>query len=271
MSRADPSTSNRLGPAPSAERKPRSTAKGDLPEAVLDRYLIERDRQGRPERFFRDHRAAEPMFRDRGGSLVSAQAYPDAVADMLKIARHRGWNQVRVTGDPAFRREVWIQAQALGLEVRGHRPRARSPGRRPPADEPLRPRPGRTPRAGGGGGGAPCPRSGRPGPPDRPRLEPCGARPRRSVVRSGARTRSVKASAPTPAQNPYMGDQGLVRLQAPTYWLLRLDHSCVHPALADAPRRAAALARSARSAQASMSLSNGSASSSSRPLSTMRR
>lgn len=125
MSRADPSTSNRLGPAPSAERKPRSTAKGDLPEAVLDRYLIERDRQGRPERFFRDHRAAEPMFRDRGGSLVSAQAYPDAVADMLKIARHRGWNQVRVTGDPAFRREVWIQAQALGLEVRGHRPRER--------------------------------------------------------------------------------------------------------------------------------------------------
>jgi hypothetical protein len=65
------------------------------------------------------------MFRDRGGSLVSAQAYPDAVADMLKIARHRGWDQIRVTGDPAFRREVWIQAQALGLEVRGHRPRER--------------------------------------------------------------------------------------------------------------------------------------------------
>lgn len=125
MSRADPSEVNRVGPAPSAERKPRSTAKGDLPEAVLDRYLIERDRQGRPERFFRDHRAAEPMFRDRGRSLVSSQAYPDAVADMLKIARHRGWDRIRVAGDPAFRREVWIQAQALGLEVSGHRPRER--------------------------------------------------------------------------------------------------------------------------------------------------
>lgn len=125
MSRADPSASNRLGPAPSAERKPRSTAKGDLPEAVLDRYLIKRDRLGRPERFFRDHRAAEPMFRDRGGSLVSAQAYPDAVADMLKIARHRGWDRIRVAGDPAFRREVWIQAQALDLEVRGHPARDR--------------------------------------------------------------------------------------------------------------------------------------------------
>jgi hypothetical protein len=125
VSRAETATANRVGPAPAAGRPPRSTARGDLPEALLDRYLVERDRQGRPERFFRDHRAAEPMFRDRGGSLVSSHAYPDAIADMLKIARHRGWNQVRVTGDPAFRREVWVQAQAMGLEVRGHRPRER--------------------------------------------------------------------------------------------------------------------------------------------------
>ncbi|MBI5940492.1 MAG: hypothetical protein HY859_08710 [Caulobacterales bacterium] len=124
MSRAA-AASNRVGPAPAAGRTPRSTAKGDVPEAVLDRYLVERDRQGRPERYFRDHRVAEPMFHDRGRSLVSAQAYPDAVADMLKIARHRGWEQIRVAGDDAFRREVWIQAQALGLEVRGHRPRER--------------------------------------------------------------------------------------------------------------------------------------------------
>jgi hypothetical protein len=125
VSPAETTAANRVGPAGGAGRAPRSTARGDLPEAVLDRYLVERDRQGRPERFFRDHRAAEPMFRDRGGSLVSAHAYPDAIADMLKIARHRGWDRVRVTGDPAFRREVWVQAQAMGLEVRGHRPRER--------------------------------------------------------------------------------------------------------------------------------------------------
>lgn len=117
--------SNRLGPASDPAGSRRSTAKGDVPEAVLDRYLVERDLRGRPERFFRDHRAPEPMFRDRGGSLVSNQAYPDAIIDMLKIARHRGWDQVRVSGDPAFRREVWIQAQALGMEVQGHRPRER--------------------------------------------------------------------------------------------------------------------------------------------------
>lgn len=127
MSAADAggAPSNRLSPEPDRTGPARSRTKGDVPQAVLDRYLVERDRQGRPERFFRDHRASLPMFRDRGGALVSAEAYPDAVADMLKIARHRGWTRVRVTGDPAFRREVWIQAQSLGLEVRGHRPRER--------------------------------------------------------------------------------------------------------------------------------------------------
>lgn len=39
------------------------------------------------------------MFKDKGKRLVTRQAYPDAVTDMLKIAQHRGWNQVRVSGD----------------------------------------------------------------------------------------------------------------------------------------------------------------------------
>lgn len=117
---------NRVAPAagPDAPR-PRSTEKGDLPPALLDRYLVERDRQGRAERFFRDHRAREPMFRDRGRSLIATQAYPDAVADMLKVAQHRGWSKIRVGGDETFRREVWVQAQALALDVTGYRPRQR--------------------------------------------------------------------------------------------------------------------------------------------------
>nr|WP_314187883.1 P-type DNA transfer ATPase VirB11 [uncultured Brevundimonas sp.] len=51
--------------------------------------------------------------------------YPDAVADMLKIAQHRGWTGVRVSGDEGFRREAWIQARSLGVEVKGYRPRDR--------------------------------------------------------------------------------------------------------------------------------------------------
>ena len=189
--------SNRLGPAPGPAGSRRSIAKGDLPEAVLDRYLVERDLRGRPERFFRDHRAAEPMFCDRGRSLVSNQAYPDAVIDMLKIARHRGWDQVRVSGDPAFRREVWIQAQALGMEVQGHRPRERdrqAAGEPPP--DPAGPRRAARPRR--SGGARPHRRSGRSSPPDGPRPDPG----RRAGSATGAGPRAAN-----PDPNPVTGRQ----------------------------------------------------------------
>jgi hypothetical protein len=120
-----PSAANTVAPAPRTSAPQPSREKGEVPASLLDRYLIERDRQGRPERFYRDHRAFDPMFKDEGRRLVTRQTYPDAVADMMTIARHRGWTQVRVAGDEAFRREAWLQGQKLGLEVSGYKPRER--------------------------------------------------------------------------------------------------------------------------------------------------
>ena len=119
------SADNAVSPTPANGGGARSRTRGDAPQAILDRYLIERDRLGRAARFYRDHRATEPMFRDEGRKLTTTQAYPDAVADMLKIAQHRGWTEVRVSGDEGFRREAWIQARSLGVEVKGYRPRDR--------------------------------------------------------------------------------------------------------------------------------------------------
>jgi hypothetical protein len=124
---ADGASANRIGPerARAGEAPARSTVKGDVPQPILDRYLIERDLRGRAERFYRDHRTPDPAFSDTGRRLSAAQAYPDTIADMLKVARHRGWTRLKVEGDEAFRREVWIQARAQGLEVNGYRPRDR--------------------------------------------------------------------------------------------------------------------------------------------------
>lgn len=117
---------NRVTPAPETGTSGRrSLTKGDVPTSVLDRYLIERDRQGRPQRYFRDNRTKTPTFRDHGRSLSTGQNYPDAVSDMLKVARHRGWDQIRTSGDEGFRREVWVQANALGMQVKGYRPTER--------------------------------------------------------------------------------------------------------------------------------------------------
>lgn len=119
--------SNHIGPdrGPAGEARRRSLAKGDLPQTVLDRYLVERDLRGRPERFYRDHRTPDPAFRDSGRRLSTDRAYPDTIADMLKVARHRGWGRLKVEGEEAFRKEVWIQARSMGLQVQGYRPRDR--------------------------------------------------------------------------------------------------------------------------------------------------
>lgn len=123
----DDASANRIGPerARAGEAPARSTVKGDVPQPILDRYLIERDQRGRAERFYRDHRTPDPAFCDTGRRLSAGQAYPDTIADMLKVARHRGWTRLKVEGDEAFRREVWIQARAQGLDVSGYRARDR--------------------------------------------------------------------------------------------------------------------------------------------------
>ena len=118
-------TENGLGPLPGRSRKatPISRRKGDLPEGLETKYLVEHDRRGRAERFHRDNRGQDALFRDHGRRLTAREPYPDVVKDMLRIADHRGWREIVVSGDPAFRREVWVQAQALDLQVRGYRPR----------------------------------------------------------------------------------------------------------------------------------------------------
>lgn len=118
---------NQIGPdrARPGQAQTRSVAKGDVPQTLLDRYLIERDLRGQPERFYRDHRTTDPAFRDAGRRLSADRTYPDTVADMLKVAQHRGWSRLKVEGEEGFRREVWVQARAMGLEVQGYRPRDR--------------------------------------------------------------------------------------------------------------------------------------------------
>lgn len=132
--KSKPDPVNRVSPQPATRADGRSLDKGDVPTQLLDRYLIERDRQGRPERYYRDHKASDPMFRDHGRALSSQQAYPDAVASMLRIAQHRGWSGIKVSGDEAFRREVWVQGRSLGLEVAGYKPTERD---RQAANEPA--------------------------------------------------------------------------------------------------------------------------------------
>ena len=60
-----PDPGNRVSPQPATRADGRSLDKGDVPPQLLDRYLIERDRQGRPERYPNDLPAAPGDLGDR--------------------------------------------------------------------------------------------------------------------------------------------------------------------------------------------------------------
>lgn len=102
----------------------RSRLKGDVPDAVARRYYTD-ERGGRGLGFYVDARITAPAFRDQGRRLVASRNDPNVARDLARIARHRGWSIVMVGGDPAFRREMWLAARSLGLEVRGYRPTER--------------------------------------------------------------------------------------------------------------------------------------------------
>ncbi len=112
----DPETPNSIGPS-----VPRPSAvRGDVPETVRRRYYTD-DRGGAGLGFYVDATVTVPAFRDRGRQLESARADPNAIRDMILVARHRGWTIAVAHGSAEFRREAWLAGRASGLEVRGYR------------------------------------------------------------------------------------------------------------------------------------------------------
>lgn len=100
-----------------------SVVRGDIPEALKRRYFSEDGRM--VTSFFAGPGAKVEAFRDHGGKLSTHQVDPATIRDMVAVAAHRGWRTLQVRGDDDFRREVWMEARAAGLQVRGYRARQR--------------------------------------------------------------------------------------------------------------------------------------------------
>lgn len=116
----DPGPAGALRP----EGSSRSVRMGDVPEILERRYYTDA-RGGRGLGFYPDARIAHAAFRDEGRRLVAGRDDPNVARDLAAIARHRGWSIVVVQGTPTFRREAWLAARAVGIEVRGYRPTER--------------------------------------------------------------------------------------------------------------------------------------------------
>ncbi|PYE17267.1 hypothetical protein C7410_12676 [Paraburkholderia silvatlantica] len=88
------------------------------PETVRKRYL----RAG--NQYFLKDAPHQLAFEDIGPYLVTEHNRPDVVESMVDMVRAKSWSRVRVSGHEQFRREVWVQAMLLGIEVTGYEPKA---------------------------------------------------------------------------------------------------------------------------------------------------
>jgi len=85
-----------------------------VPDHILKRFVKVGERY-----YFRDGAHA---FSDRGSRLTTKSENTEVVKSLIEIAEVRGWREIAVTGTERFRREAWMAATAVGLEVKGYTP-----------------------------------------------------------------------------------------------------------------------------------------------------
>lgn len=88
-----------------------------IPDAVASAYRRDGDK------FLDPNDPKRVAFVDKGNRLQTARTFDDkAVADMIETADARGWTEITLKGDEAFRRKAWIEATARGIEAKGYEP-----------------------------------------------------------------------------------------------------------------------------------------------------
>jgi putative DNA primase/helicase len=84
-----------------------------VPEAVR-RHFVQVDNRY----YFSDGALA---FTDRTRKLTTPSENTQLIADLVSVAKARGWERIAVSGTERFRREAWLAAQREGLAVTGYR------------------------------------------------------------------------------------------------------------------------------------------------------
>ena len=91
-------------------------AKPLVPKEVEKQYL----RVG--DKYYHPKNADVLAFEDKGNKLETRSNSEQIAESMVRIAEARGWDEIKVSGSEAFRREVWLEAASRGMHVKGYEP-----------------------------------------------------------------------------------------------------------------------------------------------------
>lgn len=97
-----------------------SNAAKVVPNEILRQYLKVADKGG--DKFYLNSRLDAIAFIDKGNKLETKSSSENTAESLVLIADARGWDHIKVAGTEAFRREVWLEATARGIVVRGYTP-----------------------------------------------------------------------------------------------------------------------------------------------------
>jgi len=116
------------GRAKTSDNSPSAMVGGDaLPDRIRRKYYVVANQPGKdgPDgeaRLYADERGEYLAFKVTDDRLVTRLAAAEVIRDMVSVAQHRQWESLQVRGSVEFRREVWLEAGARGIEVHGYQP-----------------------------------------------------------------------------------------------------------------------------------------------------
>ena len=83
---------------------------------------IEKQYIRRGEKFYHPKNTELVAFEDKGNRLETRSNSEYIAESMVRIAQARGWEEIKVSGTEAFRKEVWMEAAARGMHVKCYTP-----------------------------------------------------------------------------------------------------------------------------------------------------
>lgn len=83
---------------------------------------VERDFIRVGDKFHFANKPSTVAFEDHGTKLETKTDNENVASAMVKVALARGWDEIKVTGSETFKREVWFEAAASGMSVKGYTP-----------------------------------------------------------------------------------------------------------------------------------------------------
>lgn len=95
---------------------------GQADRQALVPQEIERQFVRKGDKFYNQPDASRLEFQDRGNKLETRSDGERVAEALVRIAEARGWDEIKVKGSDAFRREAWMEAAARGMHVKGYLP-----------------------------------------------------------------------------------------------------------------------------------------------------